>query len=157
MQYNKIFNNTEYSTKQAICYFVMSYKNLKGSKELNLCNWVKELINIIEFTEENVLEKVDSIIYAEFPFYYSLNIEEILSFALVVFHRLLSYNNVIFEKDIVEELKITMRLYSSRTIFTEADNILSKLSKNKWYCQISDLKKINKSHNWDKSELLIFY
>ena len=120
MQYNKIFNNTEYSTKQAICYFVMSYKKLKGSKELNLCNWVKELINIIEFTEENVLEKVDSIIYAEFPFYYSLNIEEILSFAVVVFH-----------KDIVEELKLTMRLYSSRTIFTEADNILSKLPNNK--------------------------
>lgn len=131
MQYNKIFNNTEYTTRQVICYFVMSYKNLKENKQLHLCNWVKELINIIEFTEENVLEKVDSIIYAEFPFYYSLNIEEILSFALVVFNRLLSSNNVIFEKDIVEELKNIMRLYSSRTIFAEADNILNKIENNK--------------------------
>ena len=153
MQYNKIFNNTEYSTKQAICYFVLSYKNLKESKELNLCNWVKELINIIEFTEGNVLEKVDSIIYAEFPFYYSLNIQEIFSFALVVFYRLLSSNNVIFEKDIVEELKSIMRLYSSRTIFAEANNILNKIKNNKWYCQVYELKKINKSHNWDKRKI----
>lgn len=131
MQYDKIFNNTEYTTKQAICYFIMSYRNLKESKELNLCNWIKELINIIEFTEENVLEKVDSNIYVEFPFYHSLNIEEILSFALVVFYRLLSANNTILEKDIVEELKFIMRLYLSRTIFTEANNILSKIQKDK--------------------------
>ncbi len=131
MQYNKIFNNEEYTTKQVICYFVMSYRKLKESKEINLGNWVKELINIIEFEEENVLEKVDSNIYAEFPFYHSLNVEEILSFALVVFHKLLLSNNTIFDKDIVEELKATMRLYSSRTIFAEADNILSKIQKNK--------------------------
>lgn len=121
-------NDLEYSTKQMISYFIILNRNFTLFKDKLLINYIEKLKEILKNTDKNyVLSKVDVSIFSDFFVNYQLNTEEIISYAIVTFNRILNYYNREFtDKDIVKELETVMRIYSTRTIKTEAINILEK-------------------------------
>ena len=121
-------NDLEYSTKQMISYFIILNRNFTLFKDKLLINYIEKLKEILKNTDKNyVLSKVDVNIFSDFFINYQVNTEELISYAIVTFNRLLNYYNREFtDKDIVKELEIVMRIYSTRTIKTEAINILEK-------------------------------
>lgn len=127
MEYNKIFEeNIEYSTKEMIGYFLVAHKKIKKS---TLSNYIKEIMIAIEKIEKkDILKEIDINKIARFPIQYSVDNEELMSFALVLFFKLLKSNKQITDYDIIEELKIIMCLYSTRTIIHKAENYLNQIS-----------------------------
>lgn len=121
-------NDLEYSTKQMISYFIILNRNFTLFKDKLLINYIEKLKEILKNTDKNyVLSKVDVSIFSDFFINYQVNTEEIISYAIVTFNRLLNYYNREFtDKDIVKELETVMRIYSTRTIKTEAINILER-------------------------------
>lgn len=121
-------NDLEYSTKQMISYFIILNRNFTLFKDKLLINYIEKLKEILKNIDKNyVLSKVDVSIFSDFFINYQVNTEEIISYAIVTFNRLLNYYNREFtDKDIVKELETVMRIYSTRTIKTEAINILER-------------------------------
>ena len=121
-------NDLEYSTKQMISYFIILNRNFTLFKDKLLINYIEKLKEILKNTDKNyVLSKVDVSIFSDFFINYQVNTEEIISYAIVTFNRLLNYYNREFtDEDIVKELETVMRIYSARTIKKEAVNILEK-------------------------------
>lgn len=121
-------NDLEYSTKQMISYFIILNRNFTLFKDKLLINYIEKLKEMLKNTDKNyVLNKVDVSIFSDFFINYQVNTEELISYAIVTFNRLLNYYNREFtDKDIVKELETVMRIYSTRTIKTEAINILER-------------------------------
>lgn len=120
--------NIEYSTKQMISYFIIVNRNFTLYKDKLLINYIEKLKNILDNIDKKyVLSKVNISIFADFFVNHQVNTEEIISYAIVTFNRLLNYYNREFtDEDIVKELETVMRIYSARTIKKEAVNILEK-------------------------------
>lgn len=120
--------NLEYSTKQMISYFIIVNRNFTLYKDKLLINYIEKLKNILDNIDKKyVLSKVNISIFADFFVNHQVNTEEIISYAIVNFNRLLNYYNREFtDEDIVKELETVMRIYSARTIKKEAVNILEK-------------------------------
>ncbi len=120
--------NLEYSTKQMISYFIIVNRNFTLYKDKLLINYMEKLKNILDNIDKKyVLSKVNISIFADFFVNHQVNTEEIISYAIVTFNRLLNYYNREFtDEDIVKELETVMRIYSARTIKKEAVNILEK-------------------------------
>lgn len=121
-------NKLEYSTKQMIGYFIIVNKNFRLYKDKLLINYIAKLKEILENIDKKyVLSKVDISIFADFFVNHQVDTEEIISYAIVTFNRLLNYYNREFtDKDIVKELETVMKIYSARTIKKEAIDILGK-------------------------------
>ena len=125
MKFNKILKNIEYSTKEALAYYIIALEQVNYSQDNELGDYMKVVINNIENTnQKEVLDKINMNLIANFPFHHLLNSEEILSYGIVIFDRLLHYNREFYKQDIVKVLEDTMRLYSSRTILEKAEQIL---------------------------------
>lgn len=121
MKFNKILKNIEYSTKEALAYYIIALEQVNYSQDNELGDYMKVVINNIENTnQKEVLDKINMDLIANFPFHHLLNSEEILSYGIVIFDRLLHYNKEFYKQDIVKVLEDTMRLYSSRTILEKA-------------------------------------
>lgn len=120
--------NLEYSTKQMISYFIIVNRNFTLYKDKLLINYIEKLKNILDNIDKKyVLSKVNISIFADFFVNHQVNTEEIISYAIVTFNRLLNYYNREFtDEDIVKELETVMRIYSARTIKKETVNILEK-------------------------------
>ncbi len=120
--------NLEYSTKQMISYFIIVNRNFTLYKDKILINYIEKLKNILDNIDKKyVLSKVNISMFADFFVNHQVNTEEIISYAIVTFNRLLNYYNREFtDEDIVKELETVMRIYSARTIKKEAVNILEK-------------------------------
>lgn len=120
--------NLEYSTKQMISYFIIVNRNFTLYKDKLLINYIEKLKNILDNIDKKyVLSKVNISMFADFFVNHQVNTEEIISYAIVTFNRLLNYYNREFtDEDIVKELETVMRIYSARTIKKEAVNILEK-------------------------------
>lgn len=121
----------EYSTKQMIGYFLVVNKKFKDYKDKLLLNYMEELKKELNSTEKMyILGKVKISKFADFIINHQVNTEEIFCYAIVVFNRLLNYYHREFsDEDIIKEVENIMRMFSVRTIKTEAENILSKYSK----------------------------
>lgn len=125
MKFNKILQNIEYSTKEALAYYIIALEQVNYSQDNELGDYMKVVINNIENTnQKEVLDKINMNLIANFPFHHLLNSEEILSYGIVIFDRLLHYNREFYKQDIAKVLEDTMRLYSSRTILEKAEQIL---------------------------------
>lgn len=132
MKFNKILQNREYTTKQALGYYILAFKEIKNNDNNKVTNYLKAIIYKIEDIElSNILNMIDTSLISDFPFYHSMDIEEVLSYAIVVFNNLIDFVEQFTEKDIVAELRTIMMLYSSRTILKEATRILNKIQNEK--------------------------
>lgn len=131
MNFNKKLHTNEYGIKETIGYYLVTYNAIKESNDKTLLHYIETIIENMERIEKkHILEQVDTRLFAYFPFYYTLNNKEIAYYAVVVFNTLLRTNKEFNEKDIISELEITMRFYTTRTIVQKSKKILEKI-KNK--------------------------
>lgn len=128
MKFSKILKDIEYTNKEMLGYFIITYRRVKEnlkSTNNNLDDYIRYLIENIENIErKSILDNIDSKEIEKFPFHHSINNEELLSYAIVVFYILINSNKNFNEKDIIIQLEIEMKLYSARTILDEANKIL---------------------------------
>lgn len=124
-----MIDELEYSTKEMIAYFLVANKNISNFKDKTISNYRQEIIKTMQNIEKKyILNKVNTRKFCEFPITYSINIQEILNYATVIFYRLLNYYNREFtENDLIKEIEFVMTKFSPRTINNEISRISSKL------------------------------
>lgn len=108
---NKI-ENKRYSVKQAISYYIVSYRS--SDKKTDFRNIMSELlIKLLEIPEQDeVLDRVSIDTLEKIKLYWSLNLDQLVSYAYIVFHNLTFTNQEFTENDIVSESIYVMQLYS---------------------------------------------
>lgn len=128
MKFNELMSDVEYSMKESIAYILLGFRKMKKSRGKTLVEYIETVIEMLEtIDKKKLIEKMDTELIADFPFHYTLNSKEIVSYAVVLFDILLKANRVINEKNIISELKVVMKLYSTRNVSEKAKNILKKL------------------------------
>lgn len=130
MKLKKVLKDIEYTTKQTLSYYIMAFKKVEKNEKIELENYIKAVIEEVENIEQTeILKTIDTGLIAEFPFYHTINNEELLAYAIIVFDRLLNSNREFNEYDIVKELEVVMKLNSSRNILYNAEKILENKGK----------------------------
>lgn len=104
--------NERYSVKQAISYYIISYRNTE--KKTDFKSIMSELlIKLLEIPEQDeVLVQVNIDILEKIKAYWTLNLDQVVSYAYIVFHNLTFTSQTFTENEIVSECKYVMQLYS---------------------------------------------
>lgn len=107
----KKIENKRYSVKQALAYYIVSFNN---SKKKDFESIMKMLIeNLIDMPDENkVLEQTKSDLIVKITKYWSLTVDQVVSYAHILFYNLTFAEQKFTEKDILSEFTFVMRLYS---------------------------------------------
>lgn len=129
MKWIKELSEIEYSTKEMLAYFLVANKNAKNNyTEQNLTYYLRELmLGLKNINRNEILEHIDINLLLYFPFSHILDCDEVMSYGVIVFYTLLKSNQNITEQDIISQLEVEMRLYSSRNVVKEAEKILKKI------------------------------
>lgn len=107
----KEIRTRRYSPKEALAYFIISSNNVIDKKLEILINALEqELFN--HSKEENILERIDSVYYEKIINYWNLSIDQVMSYAYIVFNNLLFENKEFFYENITDMFAYVMRLYS---------------------------------------------
>lgn len=107
----KELKNKRYSPKETLAYFIVSSNNVIDKSLGVLINSLEqELFN--RNKESNILEKIDATYYEKIINYWSLSMEQVLSYAYIVFNNLLFENKEIVDENITDMFIYVMRLYS---------------------------------------------
>lgn len=123
-----LLKDIEYTTKEMIAYFILTHRKIQKIDEPTLSDCIRELIILIEENnKESIQEKIDTNSIRDFKIYHLVNNDELMSYGLVIFYKMLKSNKKITEKDIIAQLDVEMRVFSSRTIIIEAQKILNRL------------------------------
>ena len=104
--------NKKYSVKQAISYYIISYRN--AEKKTDFKSIMSELLmTMLEIPEQNeVLKQVNPTVLEKINMYWSLDINQVVSYAYIIFRDLTLTNQTVSERIIVSECEYVMRLYS---------------------------------------------
>lgn len=104
--------NKRYSVKQAISYYIVAFRNTE--KKTRFKSIMSELlIDLLEIPQQDkILEKISPNILEQIKVYWSLDIDQVVSYAYIVFYNLTYTRQEFTEKDIVSECKYVMQLYS---------------------------------------------
>lgn len=131
MKWIKELSEIEYTTKEMIGYLFLAFRRAKNKyTEERLTYYLRELMLSLKCVDKNkIWETVDINLVSNFPFSHIVNCDELICYGLMVFYTLLKPNQVITEQDIISQLEVEMRLYSSRNVTNEAKKILIKLKK----------------------------
>ncbi len=100
-----------YSVKQMIGYFIIGFKETENKDKFEeiINNVTTVVVNIdknklVDLVNTEVIEKVD--------LYWNLTVEQMLSYAYIVFTNLMKFNRNIELKDITSEFLVVAKLYS---------------------------------------------
>lgn len=131
MKWIKELSEIEYTTKEMIGYLFLAFRRAKNKyTEERLTYYLRELMLSLKCVDKNkIWETVDINLVSNFPFSHIVNCDELICYGLMVFYTLLKPNQMIAEQDIISQLEVEMRLYSSRNVTDEAKKILIKLKK----------------------------
>ncbi len=100
-----------YSVKQMVGYFIMGFKETeKKDKFEEIMNNVTTVV--VNIDKNKLVDLVDVEFIEKIDLYWSLNIEQILSYAYIVFKNLMKSNRTIELQDIVSEFLVVAKLYS---------------------------------------------
>lgn len=107
----KKIENKKYSVKQALAYYIVSFNKVKEKEFESI---IKNLIEtLIDMPDENkVLEQIDTDLLAEVENYWTLTVDQVVSYAYIMFYNLTFAGQSFIDKDILEEFIFIMRLYS---------------------------------------------
>ncbi len=103
--------NERYSAKQMVSYFIIGFKDTENKNEF------EEIMNnvttaIVNIDKNKLVDLVDSVFIEEIDLYWNLTVEQMLSYAYIVFNNLMRANRVIEIKDIVSQFLVVAKLYS---------------------------------------------
>lgn len=100
-----------YSVKQMVGYFIIGFKETENKDKFEeIMNNVTTII--VNIDKNKLVDLVDIEFIEKIDLYWSLNIEQILSYAYIVFKNLMKSNRTIELKDIVSEFLVVAKLYS---------------------------------------------
>lgn len=103
--------NEIYSAKQMVSYFIIGFKDTENKNEFE--EIMKNVTTAIVNTDKNkLLDLVDSVFIEEIDLYWNLTVEQMLSYAYIVFNNLIRANRIIEIKDIVSQFLVVAKLYS---------------------------------------------
>lgn len=107
----KKIENKKYSVKQALAYYIVSFNKVKEKEFESI---IKNLIEtLIDMPDENkVLEQIDTDLLAEVENYWTLTVDQVVSYAYIMFYNLTFAGQSFIDKDILGEFIFIMRLYS---------------------------------------------
>ena len=107
----KNIENKKYSVKQALAYYIVSFNK---SKEKDFESLMIKLIEIlIDIQDENkVLEQINRDFILEIENYWTLTLDQVISYAYIMFYNLTFAGQSFIDKDILEEFIFIMKLYS---------------------------------------------
>lgn len=126
MKYKIENNDTEYTTKEMLAYFLQAHKKVEEKQSATLSDYMKEIIYAVEQLDRyNIMVIIETSLISQFPIAHILNNEELICYALKIFFTLLNSNKKITEEDIISQAEAIMSIYSSRKILAEAENILN--------------------------------
>lgn len=100
-----------YSVKQMVGYFIIGFKETENKDKF------EEIMNnvttvVVNIDKNKLVDLVDVKFIEKIDLYWSLNIEQILSYSYIVFKNLMKSNRTIELKDIVSEFLVVAKLYS---------------------------------------------
>ena len=103
--------NEIYSAKQMVSYFIIGFKDTENKNEFEeiMKNVTTAIVNI---DKNKLLNLVDSVFIEEIDLYWNLTVEQMLSYAYIVFNNLMRANRIIEIKDIVSQFLVVAKLYS---------------------------------------------
>ena len=96
----KNIENKKYSVKQALAYYIVSFNK---SKEKDFESLMKKLIEIlIDIQDENkVLEQINRDFILEIENYWTLTLDQVVSYAYIMFYNLTFAGQSFTDKDIL--------------------------------------------------------
>ena len=99
----KNIENKKYSVKQALAYYIVSFNK---SKEKDFESLMKKLIEIlIDIQDENkVLEQINRDFILEIENYWTLTLDQVVSYAYIMFYNLTFAGQSFTDKDILEDI-----------------------------------------------------
>ncbi len=100
--------NKRYTIKQAIAYFIETYVNVED--KLNFKEIMNKLIlNLIKIDEKEIMEKIE---VTDVEYFWSINVEQLISYAYIIFEKITNTKQEVEIRNIIEELKNAIKLYS---------------------------------------------
>lgn len=124
--------NKKYSVKEAIAYYKITFEEI---------NKIKRKISLDEFETylkcNLILHQLDVVIFdyancehlSLCKFYWEINQKEIFAFGDMLYLKLYLNNEIVTEKDIINELNILMRFYSPQNAVQAIQDLKENLSK----------------------------
>lgn len=111
-----------YSIKQMIGYFIVGFKETINKNNFDeIMNSITE--SVVNIEKKELVDLVDISFIENIDLYWNLTIEQILSYAYIVFEELMKSNKIIELKDIISEFLVIAKLYSP-------DNAVEYVNKN---------------------------
>lgn len=121
---NKLMNK-KYTVKQAVAYFIESYVNVE--EKLNFKKIMNKLIlTLIQIDEKGIVETIK---VPEIDYYWTITVEQLISYAYIIFEKLTNTKRKIDIRDIIEEFKSTIKLYSPNNAEEYVNRELEKSTK----------------------------
>ena len=110
-----------YSVKQMISYFIVGFRESTNKNKID--EIMTSITTIVVNIDKNKIVDLIDIKYIEkIDLYWNLTVEQVLSYAYIVFNILMKSNTNIELKDIISEFLIVVKLYSP-------DNAVDKVKK----------------------------
>lgn len=110
-----------YSVKQMVGYFIIGFKETKNKDKFE--EIMTSITTIVVNIDKNkIVDLIDIKFIEMIDLYWNLTVEQVLSYAYIVFNILMKSNTNIELKDIVNEFLIVVKLYSP-------DNAVNKVKR----------------------------
>jgi hypothetical protein len=102
----------KYSIKEVVAYFLVGYKNAKDKK--NFYEIIKSIIQcMIDIKPTKILEMIEDIeLIADVILFWSINAEQMISYAYLLFKPLSHQNRKLKDEDIVSQFEVLTKLFS---------------------------------------------
>ncbi len=100
-----------YSVKQMVSYFIIGFENTENKDRFDeIMNNITTIV--VNIDKNKLVDLVDMELIEKIDLYWNLNVEQILSYAYIVFKNFIKANRIIEIKDIVNEFIVVAKLYS---------------------------------------------
>lgn len=100
-----------YSVKQMVSYFIIGFENTENKDKFDeIMNNITTIV--VNIDKNKLVDLVDIELIEKIDLYWNLNVEQILSYAYIVFKNLIKANRIIEIKDISNEFIVVAKLYS---------------------------------------------
>lgn len=130
-----------YTMKETIAYYILTLNEIEKLNNANVIDYINILSGKLKTIDKNELIDMINFNMNDFYFYYNFNTKEMLNYAIVVFYTLSKSNRDISKSNLISELDIVLRLYTTRTIQYRAKRIIKNYNK-----QMCNFKKNLKLH-----------
>lgn len=123
----KEINNRRYSPKEALAHFIISAENV-NNKDIESLQGSLEQIFMQNLGNKNILEKIDIKLFEKIINYWSLTLNQAMSYGYIIFSNLIFEDKKFTPEQITDMFGYVMRLYSP----DNAEEFVRNKTTNNW-------------------------